>query len=156
LRRSAARCRGNINGPNASRRFGRLRAGWYAAKCCPRGSRAAPSDAERFLLCLTPFLGGVWAGVNRTVLIVSVGDSVSLNGVVPCPLCCSQYSSRTSVWVVSLMSSLQVASANCFQRRISVTVPCHALQVLSVFPTPSKSAIAQGHHHPDCDHLRIS
>lgn len=105
LRKSAARCIGNINGPKVSRRRGKLQAGWYADRLCPGGNSAVPSDAERFLAWLLGLLVVVRIDLNVMLAGESGGEIFSTSGAEPSwALCSSQKSSRTCFFDSSAMS----------------------------------------------------
>lgn len=79
FRKSAARCIGNIRGPNISSNRSKLHAGWYADRFCPGGSSAVPSDAERFLLWPLRGPGVFFVGLNFRLEGKSIRESVSLS-----------------------------------------------------------------------------
>lgn len=116
-----------------------------------------PSDADRFLLCPLALPENVLIGLNCILVGVSNNDSVSKAGDSPWPLCSSQNSSRTSVLVVSLMSSLQqleLVFHPCRSRYLGVVL-CQLFQPLSMFPSPPKPSITQRHHNPNRYHPRV-
>ena len=79
FRKRAARCMGNINGPNVSNKRGKLHAGWYVDKLFPGGSNTVPSDAERFLPWPLGCPGALLTGLNFRLVGDSSGESVSLS-----------------------------------------------------------------------------
>jgi len=112
LRRSAARWMGKIRGPKVSSSEVRLHAGWNGDRRWPGGIKAAPSEADRFL---------VWPrrGPGRPDLKLRAGDDtgVSTIGFSGCgtdvslaPLW-SQYSSRSCVCFPSVANALDCTTA---------------------------------------------
>lgn len=69
-----------------------------------------PSDADRSLVCPLNFDGVVLTGLNLMLEGEPSNESVSAGGVGPSALCSSQYSSRTCVLDVSIISSLSTKS----------------------------------------------
>ena len=86
-----------MRGPNLSRRLVKLQAGWYGESLCSGATSAAPSEAERFLLCPLRF----WFGSDGKAMPAELTGASSLGSwlgrLSGCGLLVSQYFSRMGV-----------------------------------------------------------